>query len=137
MRPEGKWQERAVQLGVGLQVSLYEKDHTPYRKMAFLVLRMPPCKMAQKSTGCPDCQYRSCMGLAERNVRLFRLGTISEPRLAELSQDLAQTCPLASCYESWLLAHMDELPVGKRLARRERREAVQQWLRQSCAGSAS
>ena len=111
--------------------------------MAFLgyVLSMPPCKMALKSNGCPECQYRSCMGLAERNVRLFRLGTISEPRLAELSLDLAQTCPLASCYERWLLAHMHELPIGRpgglKMTRKERREAVQAWLRQSCSGSAS
>ena len=111
--------------------------------MAFLgyVLSLPPCKMALKSNGCPECQYRSCMGLAERNVRLFRLGTISEHRLAELSLDLAQTCPLASCYERWLLAHMHELPIGRpgglNMTRKERREAVQAWLRQSCAGSAS
>ena len=54
------------------------------------VLSMPPCAMALKSsdgTTC-DCQYRSCCGLAERNVRLFHSGTISEHCLAELSQDL-------------------------------------------------
>ena len=113
--------------------------------MAYLgyVLSMPPCKMALKSSdgATCDCQYRSCCGLAERNVRLFRLGTISEHRLAELSLDLAQTCPLASCYERWLLAHMHELPIGRpgglNMTRKERREAVQAWLRQSCAGSAS
>ena len=113
--------------------------------MAFLgyVLSTPPCKMALKSSdgATCHCQYRSCCGLAERNVRLFRLGTISEHRLAELSLDLAQTCPLASCYERWLLAHMHELPIGRpgglNMTRKERREAVQAWLRQSCAGSAS
>ena len=63
------------------------------------VLSMPQCKMAQKSHGCPECQYRSCMGLAERNMRLYLSGAITEQRLEELSQDLAQTCPLASCYE--------------------------------------
>ena len=113
--------------------------------MAYLgyVLSMPPCKMALKSSdgATCHCQYRSCCGLAERNVRLFRLGTISEHRLAELSLDLAQTCPLASCYERWLLAHMHELPIGRpgglKKTRKERREAVQAWLRQSCSGSAS
>ena len=109
--------------------------------MAFLryVLSLPPCKMALKSSdgATCDCQYRLCCGLAERNVRLFHTGVISEPRLAELSPDLARTCPLASCYERWLFAHRHELPMGKRLTRRERAEAVQQWLRQSCSGSAS
>ena len=65
----------------------------------------------------------------------------SEQRLAELSQDLAQTCPLASCYQSWLCQHRHELPIGRhrslKKTRRERREAVQAWLRQSCSGSAS
>ena len=110
--------------------------------MAYLlgyVLSLPPCKMALKrSDGATcDCQYRSCCGLAERKVRLFCLGSILEHRLAELSLDLAQTCPLASCYERWLLAHRHELPVGKRLTRREMAEAVQQWLRHSCSSSAS
>ena len=113
--------------------------------MAYLgyVLSMPPCKIALKSSdgATCDCQYRSCCGLAERNVRLFHTGVISEPRLAELSLDMARTCPLASCYERWLLAHMHELPVGRarglKKARKERSEAVQQWLRQSCCGSAS
>ena len=36
------------------------------------VLSMPPCKMAMKSSNGATCccQYRSCCGLAERNVRL-------------------------------------------------------------------
>ena len=42
--------------------------------MAYLgyVLSMPPCKMALKSSDGATCccQYRSCCGLAERNVRL-------------------------------------------------------------------
>ncbi len=89
----------------------------------------------RSSDGCTcDCQYRSCCGLAERNVRLFRLGTISEHRLAELSQDLAQTCPVASCYERWLLLHLHELPFGRpgglKQTRKERAQAVQEWLRQ-------
>ena len=110
--------------------------------MAYLgyVLSMRPCKMAQKSHGCPECQHRSCMGLAERNLRLFLSGAITEERLEELSQDLAQTRPLASCYERWLFLHRHELPVGRarglKKTRKERREAVQQWLRQSCSGSA-
>ena len=112
--------------------------------MAYLgyVLSMPPCRMALKSSDgrtC-DCQNRSCCGLAGRNVRLFHSGTISEERLAELSLDLAQTCPLASCYERWLLAHRHELPIGRpgrlKKTREERREAVQAWLRRSCSGSA-
>ena len=104
---------------------------------------MPPCKMALKSSNgsCGDCKYRSCCGLAERNVRLFHSGVISEERLAELSLDLAQTCPLASCHQHWLLAHRHELlvghPGGLKKMRKERREAVQAWLRQSCSGSAS
>ena len=81
------------------------------------------------------------MGLAERNVRLFLSGAINEERLEELSQDLAQTCPLASCYERWLFLHRHELPVGRarglNKTREDRREAVQEWLRQSCCGSAS
>ena len=113
--------------------------------MAYLgyVLSMPPCKMALKSSNGRTCccQYRSCCGLAERNVRLFQSGAISAERLAELSLDLAQTCPLASRYERWLLAHRHELPIGRPggLTRtiEERRAAVQAWLRQSCAGSAS
>ena len=113
--------------------------------MAYLgyVLSMPPCRMALKSSdgGTCDGQYRSCCGLAERNLRLFHLGVISEERLAELSLDLAQTSPLASCYQHWLLAHRHELPIGRpgglKKTRKERREAVQAWLRQSCSGSAS
>ena len=113
--------------------------------MAFsgYVLFTPPCKMALKSSdgSCGDCGYRSCMGLAERNMRLFLSGAITEQRLAELSQDLAQTRPLASCYQSWLCQHRHELPIGRhrslKKTRRERRKAVQAWLRQSCSGSAS
>ena len=102
---------------------------------------MLPCKMALKSSdgSCGDCGYRSCMGLAERNVRLFLSGAITEQRLAELSQDLAQTCPPAECYQSWLFAHRHELPIGRagrlKKTRKARREAVQEWLRQSCSGS--
>ena len=110
--------------------------------MAYLgyVLSMPPCKMALKSSNGRTCccRYRSCCGLAERNVRLFQSGAISAERLAELSLDLAQTCPLANCYERWLLAHRHELrPGALKRTREERRAAVQVWLRQSCAGSAS
>ena len=94
--------------------------------MAYLcyVLQLPACKMALKSSDGKTCccQYRSCCGLAERNVRLYHSGAISEERLAELSLDLAQTCPLASCYEQWLLAHMQDLPIGrlKSLKKQER-----------------
>ena len=107
------------------------------------VLSMPPCKMAMKSsdgrTCC--CQYRSCCGLAERNVRLYHTGAISKERLRELSLDLGRTCPLASCYEQWLLAHRQELPIGRprglKRTREERRQAVQEWLRQCCSDSAN
>ena len=106
--------------------------------MAFLVLQMPACNMAQKSHGFPDCQHRSCHGLAERNVRLYLSGAITEQRLAELSQDLAQTCPLAECFQSWLFAHRHELRIGRagglKKTRKERRAAVQEWLRKSCGG---
>ena len=107
------------------------------------VLSLHPCKMALKSSdgSCGDCNYRSCVGLAERNVRLFLSSAIMEQRLEELSQDLAQTCPLASCYERWLFEHRRELPVGRHRSlqktRRERAEAVQEWLRRSCSVSAS
>ena len=99
--------------------------------------------MALKSSdgSCGDCNYRSCIGLAEMNVRLFLSGAITEQRLEELSQDLAQTCPLASCCERWLFEHKRELPIGRhrslKKTRRERREAVQEWLRRSCSGFAS
>ncbi len=56
---------------------------------------------------------RSCHGLAERNVRLYLSGAITEQRLEELSHDLARTCPLAACYESWLFQHRHELPIGR------------------------
>ena len=109
--------------------------------MAYLccVFSGPPCKMALKSTNRRTCccQYRSCCGLAERNVRLFQSGAISAERFAELSADLADTCPLASCYEQWLLANRHELPIGRpgglKRTNQERRAAVQAWLRQSCA----
>ena len=87
---------------------------------------MPPCKMALKSTNGRTCccQYRSCCGLAERNVRLFQSGAISAERLAELSADLADTCPLASCYERWLLANRQELRIGRGgLKKTERKDA--------------
>ena len=102
------------------------------------VLQMRACAMALKrSDGASgDCQYRSCCGLADRNVRLYHSGTISEARLAELSLDLAQTCPLASSYQQWLLDQMNGLPIAclKRLKRnrQERKAAVQEWLRRSC-----
>ena len=107
------------------------------------VLSMPPCKMAMKSSNGATCccQYRSCCGLAERNVRLYQSGAISKERLAELSLDLAQTCPLASCYEQWLLAHRQDLPIGRpgglKKSREERRAAVQAWLRRCCSDFAS
>ena len=85
--------------------------------MAYLcaVVTMPPCQMALKSSNGRTCccQYRSCCGLAERNVRLFQSNAISAERFAELSADLADTCPLASCYEQWLLANRHELPIGR------------------------
>ena len=101
---------------------------------------MPPCKMALRSSdgSCGNCNYRSCMGLAERNVRLYLSSTISEERLAELSRDLADTCPLAHLYERWLFEHRYELPIGRhrslKKTRKERRAAVQEWLRKSCGG---
>ena len=101
------------------------------------VIQMRACAMALKrSDGTSgDCQYRSCCGLAERNVRLYHSGTISEARLAELSLDLAQTCPLASSYQQWLLDQMKGLPIAclKRLKRnrQERKAAVQEWLRRN------
>ena len=66
--------------------------------LGYVVLSMPPCKMALKSSNgrtC-NCQYRSCCGLAERTVRLYHSGAISEHRLAELSLELAQTCAMSN-----------------------------------------
>ena len=84
--------------------------------MAFLVLQMPACKMAQKSHGCPDCQYRSCHGLAERNVRLYLSGAITEQRLAELSQDLAQTCPWPAATSPGSFSTGTSCPLGATVA---------------------
>ena len=110
--------------------------------MAFFgyVLSMPPCKMTLRSSdgSCGNGNYRSCMDVAERNVRLYLSGTIPEQRLAELRRDLADTCPLASVYEAWLLQHASELPIqhyrSLKRTRQERRAAVQAWLRKSCGG---
>ena len=97
-----------------------------------LVLCLPACKMALKAIGCPECQYRSCMALAERTVRLVEHGKITRARHIEMKVDLEQTCPLASAYHDWLLenrAHL-RIPVGGfKRTRGERKEAVFEWLR--------
>ena len=113
------------------------QPHNAMTSMCY-ILQMRACAMALKRSDgtCGNCQYRSCCGLAERNVRLYYSGTISEARLAELSLDLLQICPLANAYEQLLLDQMRGLPIAcfKRLKRNrhERKTAVQEWLRRCC-----
>ena len=113
------------------------QPHNAMTSMCY-ILQMRACAMALKRSDgtCGNCQYRSCCGLAERNVRLYYSGTISEARLAELSLDLQQVCPLASCYERYLLDQMEGLPIScfKHLKRnrQDRIAAVQEWLRRCC-----
>ena len=61
-----------------------------------LVLCLPGCQMALKAWGCPECQYHSCMALAERTVRLAMHCAITTERHSEMKADLEQLCPLAS-----------------------------------------
>ena len=61
-----------------------------------LVLCLPACAMALKARGSPQCQYCSCMALAERTIRLSKHGKITGTRHTEMKADLEQTCPLAS-----------------------------------------
>ena len=99
-----------------------------------LYLSLPACKMAQKRKKCNRCQYQSCCGLAERNVRLWANGEITPARLKELRTDLFSVCPLASAYESWLLANQHVLPLigsGFKQTREQRRLAIEEWLRRS------
>ena len=136
--------EASVQTIVNLMVQMSKTPRRataqPQNEMTSMcyVIQMRACAMAlRRSDGTSgDCQYRSCCGLAERNVRLYHSGTISDARLAELSLDLAQTCPLASSYQQWLLDQMKGLPIAclKRLKRnrQERKAAVQEWLRRCC-----
>ena len=99
-----------------------------------LVLCLPPCKMALKAQGCPECQYRSCMALAERTVRLVEHKQISRVRHTEMKADLEDTCPLASAYHDWLLENRTHLriPVSSfKRTHKERKESVFAWLRQA------
>ena len=99
-----------------------------------LVLCLPACKMALKARGCPECQYRSCMALAERTVRLACHGKITPARHTEMEKDLEQTCPLASAYHDWLLTNAGHLRIPAssfKRSRRERKESVNEWLRQA------
>ena len=99
-----------------------------------LVLCLPACKMALKAKDCPECHYCSCMALAERTVRLVEHGKITQARHAELKADLEQVCPLASAYHDWLLVNRTHLQIPKssfKRSRRERKEAVFEWLRQA------
>lgn len=103
-----------------------------------LVLCLPACKMALKAKGCPECQYCSCMALAERTVRLACHGKITQARHAEMKADLEQVCPLASAYHDWLLVNRTHLQIPKssfKRSRRERKEAVFEWLRQAATSS--
>ena len=101
-----------------------------------LVLCLPACKMALKAKDCPECQYCSCMALAERTVRLVEHGKITQARHAELKADLERTCPLASAYHDWLVTNRTHLQIPKssfKRSRRERKEAVFEWLRLAAA----
>ena len=99
-----------------------------------LVLCLPACKMALKARGCPECQYQSCMGLAERTVRLACHGKITPARRTEMKKDLEETCPLASAYHDWLLTNAEHLRIpasSLKRSPRERKESVNEWLRQA------
>ena len=76
-----------------------------------LYLSLPACKIAQKAKKCNKCQYESCCGLAERNVRLYARGEITPERFQELRTDLEGVCPIASIYEAWLLPHIRSLSL--------------------------
>ena len=105
-----------------------------------LVLCLPACAMALKAKGCPECQYCSCMALAERTVRLVRHGKITSTRHAEMKKDLEQTCPLASAYHDWLLTNAEHLRIPAssfKRSRRERKDSVFEWLRQAATQSTS
>jgi hypothetical protein len=101
----------------------------------YLYLSLPACKMAQKAKSCPECQYRSCCDLAERNVRLWARGEISAERFQAMRVDLENVCPIASTYEKWLLENMRDLPLvtlgGFRLSRSKRKLVVEDLLRRS------
>ena len=108
----------------------------------YLYLSLPACKMALKATDgrCPKCQYCSCMALAERTVRLVVHGEITQGRHTEMNVDLEQTCPLATVYHDWLLENREHLRIpakGFRRSRRERKEAVFEWLRLAATPSFS
>ena len=80
------------------------------------------------------------MALAERTIRLSKHGKISSARHAEMKADLEQTCPLASAYHDWLLTNAEHLriPVSSfKRSRRERKDAVFEWLRQAATPSSS
>jgi hypothetical protein len=103
-----------------------------------LYLSLPACKMAQKAKKCNKCQYESCCGLAERNVRLYARGEITPERFQELRADLEGECPIASIYEAWLLRHSRILPLlsnSFKQSRTDRRLAVEEWLRCSYSGA--
>mgnify|MGYP001248287572 FL=1 len=105
-----------------------------------LVLCLPACTMALKAKGCPECQYRSCMALAERTIRLSEHGKITSTRHAEMKKDLENTCPLASAYHDWLLTNAEHLRIPAssfKRSRRERKESVFEWLRQAATQSSS
>ena len=106
----------------------------------YLYLSLPACKMAQKAKGRPECQYQSCMALAERTIRLLEHGKITSTRHAEMKADLEQTCPLASAYHDWLLTNAEHLRIPAssfKRSRRERKDAVFEWLRQAATTSSS
>lgn len=113
---------------------------TGYLRDGHLYLWLPPCTMALKSVGCPNCQYGSCMALAERAVRLVSFGRITAARHQELIQDLEQTCPLSRVYHDWLMENREHLGIGARSfkrTKRQRKDAVMQWLRNCASGCGS
>ena len=103
-----------------------------------LYLSLPACKMAQKARKCSKCQYESCCGLAERNVRMYARGESTPERFQELRKDWEEVCPIASIYEAWLMAHIRILPLltnSFKQTRTDRRLAVEEWLRSSYSGA--
>ena len=78
------------------------------------------------------------MSLAERTVRLAVHRKISAERHCEMKVDLEQVCPLAIVYHDWLLQNREHLRIlakGFKQIRRERKEAVFEWLRQGAMSS--
>ena len=60
---------------------------------------------------CPNYGEVHCCEDAERNVRLYTQGKITEEKLLELSTDLDSTCEIASAHQDFLLKNNENLPL--------------------------